>query len=322
MKMELSDLDNSFYGMAPGSYYNRDFWNKKININFVNEYNQLNSRSDYLKWLSRHGGNPAAVAHLKRMGFSRFLNPDAVSFWNSLLNASYDVPSDLLDLYSLGEHDLGNEYYKMLYEGRISYQEELRRWIYIGMKTDNLYLSVYYTRTLMRYLHIPEDPFSLPAGLLKQLYPRPYHESVSRHSRRFNLDESIVYGLMRQESMFRERATSRSGAMGLMQVMPKTGAWMAGKLKIQNPDYYNPDTSILIGTYYFSDLIRQYDGEFRWASMAYNGGPGNLRKWKREYYKGDFYLFLENLHVAETRNYVRFTYENAMHYKTVYTLYP
>ncbi len=322
MKKELDELESGFYNVAPGSYYAQYFWDKKINLNFVNEYNQLTDRAGYMRWISRHGGNPAAVAHIRRMGNARFLNPEGVSLWNSLQNASYDVPNDLISLYRLGEHDLGSEYYDILYKNNVSYEEGLRRWVYIGMKTGNLYLSVYYTRTLMRYLHIPEDPFSLPEGLLKQLYPRPYHDSVAKYSRRYSLDEGIIYGLMRQESMYRERVVSRSGAMGLMQIMPSTGKWMAGKMGLKDPDFFNPDTSIMVGARYFSDLIRQYDGEFRWASMAYNGGPGNLRKWKRQYYNGDFYLFLENLPVAETRNYVRFTYENAVHYKTVYALYP
>ena len=85
-----------------------------------------------------------------------------------------------------------------------------------------------------------------------------------------------------------------------MQIMPRTGDWLAGKMKIRNPDLMDPDTNINMGAKFFADLVRT-QGDFRWASIAYNGGPGNLRKWKKRYYKDDFYFFLENLPIEEPR---------------------
>lgn len=65
--------------------------------------------------------------------------------------------------------------------------------------------------------------------------------------RDYGMHEDMIYGLMRQESMFREVAESRSGALGLMQIMPKTGAWLAGRMGIKEYDLTDPETSIKLG---------------------------------------------------------------------------
>jgi soluble lytic murein transglycosylase-like protein len=103
--------------------------------------------------------------------------------------------------------------------------------------------------------------------------------------------------------------------------MPKTGAWLTSKLKINDYDLLHPETSIQLGAKFFSDLLKKYNNDFRWAAVAYNGGPGNLEKWKKKYYHNDFNYFLEILPVKESRNYCRKTYQNYLHYKISRILY-
>lgn len=317
-----AEIQRDFYIMAPGSYYAQAFWDEMNPGDYRNDWFNVNDRTSYLRWVGRHGGNPEALRFLSTQNLQLFLDPDALSLWNRISSESYTIPVSILNLYRIGEHVLANEFYRVEYEGKLSEMENTARLAVVGFRTGNLYLSVYYTRSLARLSGISEDPFSLPEGLLKSLYPTPHRDVVQRYSREFSIPEGMVYGLMRQESLFREQAVSRSGAKGLMQIMPRTGAWIAGKLKMDDPDYFNPNDSIRIGAKYFSDLIRQYDGDFRWAAIAYNGGPGNLRKWKKSYYTGDFNLFLENIPISEPRNYCRITYQNYLHYLVTYTLHP
>lgn len=162
----------------------------------------------------------------------------------------------------------------------------------------------------------------MPGGLLKSLYPRPYLDLAEKHAGFYKIDPNMVYALMRQESMFREMAVSRSNARGLMQVMPATGRWLAQRLRLSGYDLHKPDTSIRFGSMFLADMLRVNDGDFRWAAIAYNGGPGNLRKWKRRYYRGDLNQFLEFIPAKESRDYCRITTRNYQHYNTTYTLYP
>lgn len=322
------DLKRDFYSMAPGSFYAGAFWEdfirpgaKNDRADFARDWNRIGGRQDYLRWVARHGGNDAAVQYLKHRDLTRYMDPKALRLWKDFSSGRFRSPEDLQQLYRLGERALGASFFDHRYDGRASRREQLAREAYLGYEAGWLHMSVYFTRQFMRDAGVPEDPFSMPAGLLKALYPRPYYGQVKRYADQYKIDSAMVYTLMRQESMFREQAVSRSGARGLMQIMPRTGTWLAGKMKIRNPNLMDPDTNINMGAKFFADLVRT-QGDFRWASIAYNGGPGNLRKWKKRYYKDDFYFFLENLPIEEPRNYCRVTFQNYMHYKTTYTLYP
>ena len=319
----LNELYSNFYARSPGSFYAGAFWETNpAPGDFVNDWGTVNDRDTYLRWVSRHGGNPLAMQHLSRRNIERYLDPRAQQMWKNFESGAYRTPEELVLLYRLGEGTLANEFFEALYEGRLSQRETLARRADAGARAGSLPLSVYFTRQLARAMEIPEDPYSMPEGLLKALYPKPYRALVSTYAQRYSIEEEMVYALMRQESLFRETAISRSGARGLMQIMPRTGNWLAQRMRLGTPDLMDVETNINLGAKYFGDLIRD-TGDFRWASIAYNGGPGNLRRWKAAYFRNDdFYLFLENIPREEPRNYCRITYQNYMHYRTTYTLYP
>lgn len=320
---EVERLQRDFYLMAPGSFYAAPFWDAQgPSGDYVRDWNDAFTREDYLRWVGRHGDNEAAQRFLARRNIARFTDPEAARLWKDLDSGRYSVPEDAALLFRLGEPATGSEYIQILYKDRVSRNEFIARQAAAGLQSGNLHMSVYYTRWLLRELNAPEDPYTLPPGLLKILYPRPHRSIVLNYASKYGISEHKVYALMRQESMFNERAISRSGARGLMQIMPATGRWLAPKLGLQSPDLMDPDVNINMGAKFFADLIRTNDGDFRWASIAYNGGPGNLRRWKREFYTGDFYFFLESLPKEESRNYCRVTYQNYLHYATTYALYP
>lgn len=314
---EKEDLLKNFYVRMPGSYYKQAFWdlndsNKKDS--YVEHWSYVRDRATYLGWVSRYGGNEKALAFLSRKNLSAYWNEDAVRILRDLKRDQQAVPEDIVDLFRLGEWQLGMEFFRERYSGKVSEYQFLRRLAQTGLRSDTLFVSVYYTRNLLRESGVSEDPFTLPPELLRILYPRPYHGIVQKYGQTFKVDEAMVYGLMRQESMFRELAISRSGARGLMQIMPRTGEWLASRSNMPNYDLLDPETSIRLGSMFFADLLRMYDQDFRWASIAYNGGPGNLKKWKARYFNGDFNHFLEHIPKAESRNYCRITHQNYMHY--------
>jgi soluble lytic murein transglycosylase-like protein len=125
----------------------------------------------------------------------------------------------------------------------------------------------------------------------------------------FTTDRALIYALMRQESKFKVEATSRVGARGLMQLMPRTASYVAkdkGLQKGKGRDrLYDPAVNLAIGQQYVTHLIeRTVDRDLFDMALAYNGGPGNLRRWKREVPIEDPLLFIESIPNPESRDFV------------------
>jgi len=101
-----------------------------------------------------------------------------------------------------------------------------------------------------------------------------YKNTIQIYSRIYDVDEELVYAIVRQESCFNEGALSRVGAIGLMQLMPQT----ALGLRINDP--WNPEHNIQGGIKYISEMLRLFNGNYKLAIAAYNAGPGNVKKHK------------------------------------------
>ena len=93
-------------------------------------------------------------------------------------------------------------------------------------------------------------------------------------AREADVDPEIAYGLIRAESSFKNTSTSHVGAVGLMQLMPRTAAWLVPGTTTS--DLRNPDTNLKIGMKYLKQLIDKYDGDVDLALTAYNRGPGTV----------------------------------------------
>jgi soluble lytic murein transglycosylase-like protein len=97
---------------------------------------------------------------------------------------------------------------------------------------------------------------------------------IGRVAAEFEIEPDVAFGLVRAESSFRNQATSRVGAVGLTQLMPRTAAWMEpGVTRAQLRD---PETNLRIGFKYLRYLLDKYDGDERLALIAYNRGPGTV----------------------------------------------
>ena len=123
------------------------------------------------------------------------------------------------------------------------------------------------------------------------------------------LDQELVYAFVRQESCFNNRAESYVGALGLMQLMPKTAKELAEGLqcRFSKQSLKDPAYNLRLGQAYLIQLLDlpQVQGNLMFVAVAYNAGPGNLSKWQNKMdYHDDPLLFLEILPSKETRGFI------------------
>jgi soluble lytic murein transglycosylase len=146
----------------------------------------------------------------------------------------------------------------------------------------------------------------VPRHFIDLYYPLRYETWIREYAERNRLDPYLVMGLIRQESAYDPSARSRVGATGLMQIMPATGRELAGKLRslLGDPPLDDPHTNIRLGTFYLRHLINRFGGVEELAIAAYNGGQGNVNKWRRTN-KRPLDEFVESIPFSETRNYVK-----------------
>ncbi len=137
-----------------------------------------------------------------------------------------------------------------------------------------------------------------------------------------SLDRALLFALIRQESRFKARAKSRAGARGLMQIMPRTAAFVTGDRSLARKSgrdqLLDSETNIAIGQTYLSMLLSPdyFDNNLIYALASYNAGPGNLKRWRRELGNiNDPLLFIESMSAPETRRYVQHVLSNLWIYR-------
>lgn len=148
-------------------------------------------------------------------------------------------------------------------------------------------------------------------------YLAPYRDQMREALRYHELDEAFVYGLIRQESRFIADIKSSAGAMGLMQLMPATAKWVAGKLGMQN--FHNHlvadiNTNLRLGTYYLKHVLNIFDNQPLLAAAAYNAGPGRAKQWRDDIRPLEGAIYAETIPFNETRDYVKVVLNNSMYY--------
>ena len=146
-------------------------------------------------------------------------------------------------------------------------------------------------------------------------YPQPFRELIEKYALEAKLGAEILFALVRTESYFISDVVSRSGAVGLSQLMPPTAEEMAGRIARRGGTDYrgsgldlkNPEINLHIGSFYLRYLIDNMGGPMP-ALMAYNGGMGRMRRWlaaDRQRGALPLDLFLETIEFTETREYGR-----------------
>lgn len=139
-------------------------------------------------------------------------------------------------------------------------------------------------------------------------FPVNYQSEVRKISRQYQLEPAHVYAVIRQESAFNKDARSHAGALGLMQLMPKTGRVTAKKHNIPLAStslLYQPDKNISIGSAYLKQVMEAYDDNIVLASAAYNAGPHRVKRWLPEDKEKPATQWIAMVPFNETRNYIQ-----------------
>jgi soluble lytic murein transglycosylase len=139
------------------------------------------------------------------------------------------------------------------------------------------------------------------------LYPQPYDREVQNAARMTSLPPELIYGLLRQESLYRADAVSSAGARGLLQLLPETARSTARAWKQPLPstqDLLNPRVNVPLGAAQLRMLHDRFNGQTPVALAGYNAGPNAAARWlPPETIDAD--IWVENIPYNETRTYVQ-----------------
>ena len=139
------------------------------------------------------------------------------------------------------------------------------------------------------------------------LYPRPFDTEVRAASKLANLPFELIYGVLRQESLYRHDAVSSAGARGLLQLLPDTARHVARQSKQPRPsqeDLFVPATNVRLGAAYLRTLHDRFDDQTLVALAGYNAGPNAAARWMPSTAL-DPDIWVENIPYNETRSYVQ-----------------
>ncbi len=110
------------------------------------------------------------------------------------------------------------------------------------------------------------------------MYPREYSEFVDKYAHEFDVEQNIIYAVIKTESGFEEDAVSSAAARGLMQITEETYAWIKSKIapseELTFDDMFVAETNIRFGTYLMAYCLERYDGDLKTAAAAYHSGVG------------------------------------------------
>jgi len=159
---------------------------------------------------------------------------------------------------------------------------------------------------------------------LRAVYPLPYRTAIEELARLRGLDVALVAGLIRRESLFEADVVSSAGAVGLMQLLPRTALEMsreAGVAGFTGPQLEVPEVNLRLGTLYLERMLDRFDGSVIAALISYNAGPHRYLRW-REFpeLEADPELFVERIPFRETRVYAKEVTANALIYARLYGL--
>jgi len=234
---------------------------------------------------------------------------------------SWDIPASGKDaLDRLARMPVGERSFALLQVGRVRLAESELRRLALGADTNmaNAILA----------LAAQANMASLAVRLGSQLYPdgggfdgAAYPVPTWTPPEGFRVDRALIYALIHQESKFNPKAKSWAGARGLMQLMPGTASFVAGDRAYRRgkrAQLFKPEHNLELGQRYLEILLndKNINGDLFLLAAAWNGGPGNLNKWRRQNsYQDDPLFFIESIPARETRNFIERVLANLWIYR-------
>ena len=197
------------------------------------------------------------------------------------------------------------------------------------LATHLLDIGLYYSaiqaaRQVLRLAGLESQSASLtaPAYFNHLRYGLYYHDLVIAEAQRYGFDPLFLFSVVRQESLFEGFISSTASAHGLMQIVPATGAEIAGEVgwppAYSSEDLFRPIVSVRFGAHYLGKNRDLLDGNLYAGLAAYNAGPGNALAW-RDLAGNDLDLLLEVIRFQQPRDYIRAIYEIHSTYRSLYS---
>lgn len=305
-------------------------WRKKNYKAAASYFARLGSSQNSDAWLKSAGAFWSARAydklgnHLKAREMLKLAAKHKYSFYGIL--AAYKL-GEAFD-FGFDKNSYINDFEKMDYVNEIVASDEIVRallllkigkkdWaekelysVYDGLSDNQkeaviLLANQYGLHSLVINISRQKNIEDLSGRYEKELYPLP--KWTDEHN--WQVDKALILALIRQESAFKDNATSKAGARGIMQLMPNTAYHISGdkSVKKQKNKLLNLDYNLSLGQKYVSYLLSKpfIERNLFYMLTAYNGGPGNLLKWKKNArFYDDPLLFIEVIPSAETRIYI------------------
>lgn len=159
--------------------------------------------------------------------------------------------------------------------------------------------------------------------ILKSMYPLEYKNLVFENHNKYNVDESLIFAVIKAESDFDPNAVSNANAYGLMQITAPTFDWLQYKkninYKMDESYLFTPSVNIEYGTYFLSILLKRYD-DLDVAISAYNAGISAVDGWlDNDDYSSDGKT-LDNIPYKQTDKYVDKVINAQKIYKQLYNI--
>ncbi len=158
-----------------------------------------------------------------------------------------------------------------------------------------------------------------PSQVEQIAYPLEYEDLIRQSAAQYGLDPARVAAVIYCESSFRPQVVSSAGAVGLMQIMPETGEWIAQKLdEPYDPrNLLDPATNIRYGCWYLNYLEQRFDGDLTKVTAAYHAGGGQVDRWLEDPANSPDGTTLENIPSQVTGAYVEKVAQVLEHYKEI-----
>lgn len=186
------------------------------------------------------------------------------------------------------------------------------QWTVLGMLTAALLICI------ISSLHAASSLNALLED--RQAKEKAWQQEIARHKMLYedhiryyaavnNIDPAFVAAVIKRESDFDPYAISRVSARGLMQIMPDTGEWLAGKVDVHNfsvDNLYDAETNIKMGCWYLGYLSRKFSGDPVTVACAYHAGQGNVEDhWLKKYSSNGKTLTIDEIPLDDTKYYAR-----------------
>lgn len=152
---------------------------------------------------------------------------------------------------------------------------------------------------------------------LEMRFPLAHQNLVLKHAKRSRINPAWAFAIIRQESAFTADARSHAGALGLMQLMPRTARQVARSMRLKRPrhhDILNIKTNVRLGVRYLKKVNDRFDGQIVLATAAYNAGGHRVKQWLPENGVIPADVWVELVPFKETREYL----QRVMAYMVIY----